>query len=114
ALGAIIVGPMAAQAQSGREEGPREIEKCRTIDKPGSYRLVNNLTAGPHAHCLGITAGFVPIHLPRFTIPCRGSPVFPGGGGGDSSAAVLGASARRRRAERVDLKFFQGGRSWLG
>jgi hypothetical protein len=38
-LGAIILAPrFAAQAQDFREEGPREIEKCQTIDKPGSYK----------------------------------------------------------------------------
>jgi hypothetical protein len=81
ALGAIIVVPMAgAQAQSGREEGPREIEKCQTIDKPGSYKLVNNLT-GPFTSlggCLVITTDFVTIDLAGFTISGSGHGTGPG------------------------------------
>jgi hypothetical protein len=66
ALGAIILAPRAG-AQDARE-GPREIEKCQTIDKSGSYRLVNNLKTGPDANCLVITADFVTIDLAGFTI----------------------------------------------
>jgi hypothetical protein len=40
ALGAMMVAPVAG----AREEGPIEIEKCQTISKSGSYKLVNNLT----------------------------------------------------------------------
>jgi hypothetical protein len=36
ALGAIIL----AGGAIAREEGPTEIEKCRTIDKPGSFRII--------------------------------------------------------------------------
>ena len=66
ALGAIILTGGAI----AREEGPTEIEKCRTIDKPGSYKLVNNLTgplSGP-GDCLEIAADFVTIDLAGFTI----------------------------------------------
>ena len=64
ALGVIILAPRAGgQAQDARE-GPTEIEKCRTIDKPGSYKLVNNLTfTGTTGVCLQITADFVTIDL---------------------------------------------------
>jgi hypothetical protein len=72
ALGAIILGPQAgAQAQNLREEGPFEIEKCQTIDKPGSYKLVRNVVAvTPFSNtpCLAITANFVTIDLDGFSI----------------------------------------------
>ena len=67
ALGPIILAPVGASARAdGREEGPFEIEKCQTIDKPGSYKLVNNLVATND--CLVITADFVTIDLAGFTI----------------------------------------------
>jgi hypothetical protein len=76
ALGEITLAPWAsAQAQGSREEGPFEIEKCRTIDKPGSYKLVNDLTFSgtttsgfTFGTCLTITANFVTIDLAGFTI----------------------------------------------
>jgi hypothetical protein len=69
-LGAIILAPPAgAQAQSAREEGPIEIEKCQTISQPGSYKLVNNLSfRSSDGTCLTITASFVTIDLAGFTI----------------------------------------------
>jgi hypothetical protein len=63
AFGAIILAPIAG----AREQGPIEIEQCRTIDKPGSYRLVNNLVAGTN-DCLVITADFVTVDLAGFSI----------------------------------------------
>ena len=54
--------------------------KCRTIDKPGSYKLVNNLTfTGTTGTCLSITASFVTIDLAGFTIsgPGTSPPSFP-------------------------------------
>jgi hypothetical protein len=73
ALGAMILAPLAG----AREEGPREIEKCQTIDKPGSYKLVNNLTfkgGSIESACLTITTSSVTIDLAGFTIsgPARG------------------------------------------
>ena len=70
ALGAIILTSWGgAQAQDRREEGPTEIKKCQTIDKPGSYKLVNNLTSSNAiANCLAITADFVTIDLAGFAI----------------------------------------------
>jgi hypothetical protein len=44
ALGAMMLVPVAGARTQDAQEGPIEIEKCRTIDKPGSYTLVNNLT----------------------------------------------------------------------
>jgi parallel beta-helix repeat protein len=67
ALGAIILAPVAA----AREEGPIEIEKCQTISKPGSYKLVNNLAAT--GDCLVITADFVTIDLAGFLISGSGT-----------------------------------------
>ena len=69
ALGAIILAPLAGARADGREEGLREIEKCQTIDQPGSYRLVNDLTfSGTTGTCLAITADSVTIDLAGFTI----------------------------------------------
>jgi len=83
ALAAIILAPRGgAQAQDAREEGPFEIEKCRTIEKPGSYKLVNNLTfTGTTGTCLTTTASFVTIDLAGFTITGPGPAfVFPPNG----------------------------------
>jgi hypothetical protein len=83
ALAAIILAPRGgAQAQDAREEGPFEIQKCRTIEKPGSYKLVNNLTfTGTTGTCLTITASFVTIDLAGFTITGPGPAfVFPPNG----------------------------------
>jgi hypothetical protein len=64
--------PSAGARADGREEGPIEIEKCQTIDKPGSYKLVNNLFAirsfPGGGTCLVITADFVTIDLAGFLI----------------------------------------------
>jgi hypothetical protein len=70
----MILAPwVTAQAQDAREEGPREIEKCQTIDKPGSYKLVNNLTfSATTGACLPITASFVTIDLAGFTMTGNG------------------------------------------
>jgi hypothetical protein len=67
ALGAIILAPVAG----AREEGSTEIEKCQTISQPGSYKLVNNLTA-TGSPCLVITADAVTIDLAGFSISGNG------------------------------------------
>jgi hypothetical protein len=67
---AVAFGAMFLTSAAGArdvQEGPVEIEQCRTIDKPGSYRLVNNLVASTH-DCLVITADFVTIDLAGFSI----------------------------------------------
>jgi hypothetical protein len=84
ALGAIIFGPRSAARADAGEEGPFEIEKCRTLDQPGSYKLVNNLKTGPDTNCLVITADFVTIDLAGFTIT----------GGAGNSFNVAGIVAR--------------------
>jgi hypothetical protein len=68
--------PAGAQAQDARE-GPIEIDKCQTISQPGSYKLVNNLTATGSAGsvCLSITANSVMIDLAGFMI-ASGESVF--------------------------------------
>jgi hypothetical protein len=72
ALGAIIFAPWARALAQDAREGPTEIEKCRTIDKPGSYKLVNDIAPTPststNGDCLVITASFVTIDLAGFTI----------------------------------------------
>jgi hypothetical protein len=77
ALGAITLVPFAsAQAQDAPQEGPREIEKCRTIDEPGSYKLVNNLTfTSLTGACLQVTDSNVTIDLAGFTINGPGNQV---------------------------------------
>ena len=72
-VGAVMPAPWAsAQAQDFREEGSIEIEKCQTIDKPGSYKLVKNLTfTGSSGACLMITASGVTLDLAGFTISGR-------------------------------------------
>jgi len=87
ALGAMILAPLAGARADTREEGPFEIEKCRTIDKSGSYKLVNNLTAPANTDCLVITAGFVTIDLRRFHDHWWRQHHTSGGGGGDSCGA---------------------------
>lgn len=114
ALGAIILAPLAGARADGREEGPREIERCQTIDKPGSYKLVNDLTfSATTGTCLTITADSVTIarrvhdHRAWFHLSRQHHR-------GDRGAAVLGQPAGHRRAERVDLKFRFRGRALLG
>ena len=68
AIGVVTLAQMAsAQAQDSREEGPIEIEKCQTISKPGSYKLVKNISptssTSTNGTCLVITASFVSINL---------------------------------------------------
>jgi hypothetical protein len=77
ALAAITLAPVAGARADGREEGPFEVEKCQTIDMPGSYKLVNDLTfTATTGTCLLITADFVTIDLAGFTISRAGG--FPG------------------------------------
>jgi hypothetical protein len=70
ALGAIVIA-----ASASAKEGATEIEKCQTVSKPGSYKLVNNLTfSGTMGTCLSITTDFVTIDLSGFTISGPGNP----------------------------------------
>ena len=74
ALGAITLTSALVRAQDFREEGPFEIEKCQTIDKSGSYKLVRNLTfSGSSGACLMITASGVTLDLAGFTISAHTS-----------------------------------------
>jgi hypothetical protein len=70
AFGVISLAPVSvARSQTARGEGPIEIEKCQTINKPGSYKLVKNITAtGTTGICLPITADLVTLDLAGFTI----------------------------------------------
>ncbi|MBV8507579.1 MAG: hypothetical protein JOZ11_17455 [Alphaproteobacteria bacterium] len=80
-LTAIILVPSAGARADAREEGgPFEIEKCRTISKSGSYKLVDNITfkgTATNVICLQITADSVTIDLAGFTISAT---PFPGVG----------------------------------
>jgi parallel beta-helix repeat protein len=72
ALAAIIlVSAARARGQNPRERGPIEIERCQTIDQPGSYKLVNNLLAS--GDCLEIRAQGVTIDLGGFAITGDGT-----------------------------------------
>jgi hypothetical protein len=97
ALGAMILVPRAGAQAQDVQEGPTEIEKCQTIDKPGSYKLVNNLTPATQAVCLDITASFVTIDLAGFSIS------GPSGAGGPAAIAAGKSYERYYRAGRVDL-----------
>jgi hypothetical protein len=108
AFGATILALVAgAQAQDARE-GPREIEKCQTISKPGSYRLVNNLTfSGTTGTCLNITASFVTIDLAGFTISGPGFAGFPAttaiGAGHDTTGNAVRNGSISGFSSGVDL-----------
>jgi hypothetical protein len=93
ALGAAILVPgRGAQAE------PTAITVCQTISQPGSYKLVNNLTATGGA-CLLITTGFVTIDLAGFTISGAGPT-----GTGIAGAEHPGIAVRNGSI----LGFFQG------
>jgi hypothetical protein len=81
AIGAVNLAPGA----SARE--PIEIRKCQTIDHPGSYELVDNLTAAAKSDCLVITASFVTIDLAGFTISGTSSGLFETGTAGIRTGA---------------------------
>lgn len=54
-------------------KGPVNIHDCGTIDQPGSYRVVKNLTAPPGGDCLVVTADHVSIALGGFGIEGNGA-----------------------------------------
>lgn len=61
----------SARAQNAIQEGPIAISRCRAIDQPGSYRLVDNLRAT--GNCLSISAEAVTIDLGGFAITGSGT-----------------------------------------
>jgi len=105
ALGAIIFAPLTgAKAQDAREEGPFEIEKCQTIDKSGSYKLVRNLTfLGTNGACLMITASGVTLDLAGFTISGHTS------GFATSTAILASGDLRGIAVQNGSLSGFQTG-----
>ena len=105
ALGAIIFAPLTgAKAQDAREEGPFEIEKCQTIDKSGSYKLVRNLTfSGSSGACLMITASGVTLDLAGFTISGHTS------GFATSTAILASGDLRGIAVQNGSLSGFQTG-----
>jgi hypothetical protein len=74
-LGTLVLAPAGGARADAPGEGPFEIDKCQTISDPGSYKLVNNLTATPNSDCLVITANSVTIDLAGFSI--TGSTLYP-------------------------------------
>jgi hypothetical protein len=105
ALGAIIFAPVTgAKAQDAREEGPIEIEKCQTITKPGSYKLVSNLTfTGSSRACLMITASGVTLDLAGFTISSHTS------GFATTTAILASGDLRGIAVQNGSLSGFQTG-----
>jgi hypothetical protein len=94
AVGVTTLTPGLVRAQDSRQEGPIEIEKCQTIDKSGSYKLVRNLTftvSPTGGSCLPITASFVTIDLAGFSISLVGGSMFSGGSG-ISAASLSGGT----------------------
>jgi hypothetical protein len=72
ALAAIaLASPAGAGGQSAAERGSIAIERCQTIDHPGSYKLVNNLRA--RGDCLVIRAQGVTLDLGGFAITGDGT-----------------------------------------
>jgi parallel beta-helix repeat protein len=68
----MILAPVAgARDQDAQEQGPTKIERCQTIDQPGSYKLVNNLNAT--GDCLVITTDGVTIDLGGFAMTGDGT-----------------------------------------
>jgi hypothetical protein len=91
ALGAIILVPVAAAKE------PTPLKACQTISQPGSYELVDNLTAGGGKDCLVITASFVTIDLAGFSISASpgtvgGAAIFFGSQIGGQGIAVRNGS----------------------
>jgi hypothetical protein len=97
ALGAITLTPGVVRAQDGRQEGPTEIEKCQTIDKPGSYKLVNNLVS-TGSNCLVIATDHVTIDLAGFSISGRGT----GAGVSVIGGVLLGIAVRNGSISGLD------------
>ena len=106
-FGLIMLPPWnVVQAQDAREEGPTEIEKCQTISKSGSYKLVHNLTfTGAIGVCLQITADFVTIDLAGFMISASSGRV-----GGFGPTAIMAAADRSSIVVRNGSisSFFEG------
>jgi hypothetical protein len=44
---ALALGTISLLRVAGAQADPIEIRNCETIEEPGSYKLVNNLTAPP-------------------------------------------------------------------
>ena len=106
ALGPMIIAPLDGTRADGREEGPTEIEKCQTISKSGSYKLVHNLTfTGAIGVCLQITADFVTIDLAGFMISASSGRV-----GGFGPTAIMAAADRSSIVVRNGSisSFFEG------
>jgi hypothetical protein len=68
----LALGPMVLAPGAGAQ-GPTEITACQTLDKPGAYRVVNNLTAPTNHDCLVIVVSPVTVDLGGFTIVGSGS-----------------------------------------
>ena len=99
AIGAVNLAPGA----SARE--PIEIRKCQTIDHPGSYELVDNLTAAAKSDCLVIIANFVTIDLAGFTISGTPFGSFDTGTAGIRAAApsLIGIAVRNGSISGFDV-----------
>jgi hypothetical protein len=67
----LTIGAIVLASEAGARETIK-IKACQTISQPGSYELVDNLTATGAVDCLVITADDVTIDLAGFSISGSG------------------------------------------
>ena len=70
AILALILAANSTEGVAKGPSGPTQIKSCGTLSEPGSYVVVQNLTAT--GDCLVITADFVTIDLGGFTLTGNG------------------------------------------
>ena len=68
---ALILGVNSTEGVAKGPSGPTQIKSCGTLSEPGSYVVVQNLTAT--GDCLVIAADFVTIDLGGFTLTGNGT-----------------------------------------
>ena len=71
AILALILGVNSTEGVAKGPSGPTQIKSCGTLSEPGSYVVVQNLTAT--GDCLVIAADFVTIDLGGFTLTGNGT-----------------------------------------
>ncbi len=89
AILALILGANSTEGVAKGPSGPTQIKSCGTLSEPGSYVVVQNLTAT--GDCLVIAADFVTIDLGGFTLTGNGT---AGEGITDQSAGHVGVVVR--------------------
>ncbi len=89
AIMALILAASSTEGVAKGPAGPTQIKSCGTLSEPGSYVVVQNLTAA--GDCLVIAADFVTIDLAGFTLTGDGA---TGEGITDRSAGHVGVVVR--------------------